>query len=208
MYAPPDNWPGQPRYGARQEVHLNPVTWAKLKGFVTSFRRSRSEALRHLLQWGLDHGQGWKIARGRMHAQAHRIFLRIEPELRQQMREAATAAGDDVSAWLRHAFHLVTVADLPASWQAASTEQGHAPLRAHDSRTYSRRFMLRMDTASWRKLDTLAQRFDRSAADIIRQLIAQASPEDFPQSWRMAANERRAQQGRPGHDGLAGRDMP
>jgi hypothetical protein len=64
-------------------------------------------------------------------------------------------------------------------------------MRSHDSRHYCRRFMLRMDDASWRKPETLAPRFDRSAADIIRELIAQATPETFPQSWRLAAEERR-----------------
>jgi hypothetical protein len=33
-------------------------------------------------------------------------------------------------------------------------------------------------------------------ADIIRQLITQAKPEDFPKSWQMRAAERRAQQPR------------
>jgi hypothetical protein len=39
------------------------------------------------------------------------------------------------------------------------------------------------------KLQVFMQTFDRSAAEIIRQLIAQASPEDFPQSWHLTVNE-------------------
>jgi hypothetical protein len=90
MHAPPDHWPGQPRYGARQEVHLDPVTRAKLKGFVTAFRRSRSEVLGHLLQWGLDHG--------RAPAPAHCVFLRIVPELRQQERQLMEEGGSGILA--------------------------------------------------------------------------------------------------------------
>ena len=69
-------------------------------------------------------------------------------------------------------------------------------MRSHDSRIYRKRFMMRLDDASTRQLDELAQHFDRSAADIIRQLIAQARPAQFPQSWHKAAAERWA---RPAH---------
>ncbi len=102
----------------------------------------------------------------------------------------ATTTGGDISAWLRQAVDLVTAADFPASWQAASAEQGRAPKRSHDSHTYARRFMLRLDDASARKLDALVRHFDRSAADIIRQLITQARPAQSPKSWHMAAEER------------------
>jgi predicted transcriptional regulator len=43
--------------------------------------------------------------------------------------------------------------------------------------------MLRLDAETSRKLATLSQTFHRSAAEVMRQLIAQASPEAFPQSW-------------------------
>jgi hypothetical protein len=38
--------------------------------------------------------------------------------------------------------------------------------------------------------------FHRPAAEIIRQLIAQATPEDFPPSWHLAVEEHRQRQGR------------
>ncbi len=69
-------------------------------------------------------------------------------------------------------------------------------MRSHDSRYFGRRFMLRLDDASWDKLDALAQHFDRSAADIIRQLIAQAKPRDFPKSWQLRVEECRQQEAR------------
>jgi predicted transcriptional regulator len=82
--------------------------------------------------------------------------------------------------------HQVTPEDFPPTWHA-----GEADVRSHDSRNYSTRFMLRLDDEASSKLNTLMQTFDRSGAEVIRQLIAQANPEDFPTSWRMAVEERR-----------------
>jgi predicted transcriptional regulator len=175
MYAPPDHWPGEPRYQARLEVHLDQATQRKIKALVTAFRRHRSSVLRHVLQWGLDHGQGWTLDRHRPRGWAHRVSLRIEPELRQQVEEAA---------------------DFPASWQATSAERKRAPQRSHDSRQYGTRFMLRLDDASLAKLDAFTQVFVTSRAEVIRQLIIQATPKVFPKSWHLAAQERRQRQAR------------
>ncbi len=49
--------------------------------------------------------------------------------------------------------------------------------------------MLRLDETSQTKLQHLIQQFGASKAHIIRQLITQAAPEDFPPSWRMKAAE-------------------
>jgi predicted DNA-binding protein len=67
---------------------------------------------------------------------------------------------------------------------------------SHDSRTYTERFMLRLDDLTREKLKNLSTHFDTSAAEMIRQLIAQAKPEDFPPSWQMRATERRTPQAR------------
>jgi hypothetical protein len=56
--------------------------------------------------------------------------------------------------------------------------------------------MLRLDESSQTKLQQLIKQFGASKAEIIRQLIAQAKPEDFPLSWQMRATERRAPQPR------------
>jgi hypothetical protein len=109
----------------------------------------------------------------------------VDPELLQQEQEAADTHGVTVAVWLRHAIRRVTMDDFPPSWRA----EERAP-RSRDSGSYGTRFMLRLDEVTSRKLATLTQTFDRSAAEVIRQLIAQASPEDFPQSWQMAAEER------------------
>jgi hypothetical protein len=44
------------------------------------------------------------------------------------------------------------------------------------------------------KLQQLIEHFGASKAKIIRQLVAQAEPADFPPSWQMRAAEHRVQQ--------------
>jgi hypothetical protein len=82
----------------------------------------------------------------------------------------------------------MTIACFPASWQEARPGE-----RLHDSRTYSTRFMLRLDEPSETKLQQLVKQFGASNAEIIRQLIAQASDEDFPKNWQKRAAEDPAQ---------------
>ena len=53
--------------------------------------------------------------------------------------------------------------------------------------------MLRLDDPSQTKLQHLIKPFGASKAEIIRQLIAQPSDEDFPKSWQMKAAEHPAQ---------------
>jgi hypothetical protein len=93
--------------------------------------------------------------------------------------------------WLRHMVGQMTVADFPASWHEARSEK-----RSHDSRMYGTRFMLRLDERSQTKLQQLVTQFGASKAEIIRQLIAQAEPEDFPPSWHMRADACGARQAR------------
>jgi hypothetical protein len=64
------------------------------------------------------------------------------------------------------------------------------PARFHDSQIYDTRFMLGLDQTAQTKLQQLISHFGASKADIIRQLIRQATIEDFPTSWRMRAAER------------------
>lgn len=208
MHAPPDHWPGEPRYHASLEVHLDAETHKKLTRFVTAFRRSQSEVIRQVLPWGLTHGQSWQVDRGRRPA-PHHIVVRLEPELRQQVEEAATTAGGDISSWLRHALRQVTVADFPASWQAGKADtRGTIRGRSHDSRYYGKRFMLRLDDPTWQRLDGLARHFDRSIAEVIRQLVMQATPQQFPQSWQLAVKERQQQRARQGDTSKARRSRP
>jgi len=102
------------------------------------------------------------------------------------MQKAAVAAGVNTAPWLRHMVRQITITDFPASWQEATPRE-----RSHDSRTYTERFMLRLNNTSSLKLQELVDRFDVPKAEIIRHLLAQAKPEDFPKSWHMKASERR-----------------
>jgi hypothetical protein len=79
----------------------------------------------------------------------------------------------------------ITIQDFPARWQDATPRE-----RFHDSRTYTARFMLRLDEPSHTKLQQLIKQFDASKAEIIRHLITEAKPEDFPKTWQMRAAER------------------
>jgi hypothetical protein len=87
----------------------------------------------------------------------------------------------------------IGLADSPASWHAAHSDEG-----SHDSRIYGKRFMLRLDEPTWATLDALSTHFERSAAEIIRQLLAQATPDTFPASWHRRVAERHGEQARPG----------
>jgi predicted DNA-binding protein len=86
---------------------------------------------------------------------------------------------------LRHALRQVTSEAFPESWRA-----GTAGVRSHDSQTYGQRFMLRLDESTSQKLQHLVEQFGMSRAEIIRQLIAQAKLEDFPESWQLEAEGR------------------
>jgi hypothetical protein len=48
-----------------------------------------------------------------------------------------------------------------------------------------------LNRATGSKLQDLIEYFRTSKAEVIRQLIAQARPEDFPPSWQMAVEEHR-----------------
>jgi predicted transcriptional regulator len=52
--------------------------------------------------------------------------------------------------------------------------------------------MLRLDQTTSTKLQHLVEQFGMPRAEIIRQPIAQATPEDFPSSWQLAVQECRA----------------
>jgi hypothetical protein len=118
----------------------------------------------------------------------HSRYFYVPSELHERIEKAATAAGANIAPWLRHMVRQMTMVDVPTSWQEARAEK-----RSHDSRTYATRFMLRQDEPSQTKLHQLVTHFGASKAKIIRQLIAQASEEDFPKSWQMRVAERGVQ---------------
>ena len=116
------------------------------------------------------------------------LFMTVDRELYRQMGEMAQAVGCSIAAWLRYWLRQVTVADFPAHWQAAADTS--AGSRSHDSCIYDTCFMLRLDAASDTTLRHLAEQFHVPRAEIIRQLLAQVTPETFPAGWHLRVAER------------------
>jgi hypothetical protein len=121
--------------------------------------------------------------------------------LLEQVHEAAAAHGVSMAAWLRHAMRQVTIEDCPDSWRAGETLG-----RSHESGYYQRKFGMRLDKGTSQKLEALSQAFHRQAAEVIRQLVAQAKPEDFPESWHLAVQACQASHAR--RDGMDTREEP
>ena len=168
---------------------LDTLTRAKLERLATGFQRSRAEVLRQVLQWGL--GRTGPVV-PQVPGQTTACFFMVDAALHQQVKAAVAAAGVDVAPWMRHMMRQMTKADFPKSWQVKAIETRKAMgQRSHDSRYYGKRFMLRLDVLARERLEAMARDFDASHAEIIRQLIVQATVEDFPPSWHLAVGERR-----------------
>jgi hypothetical protein len=115
----------------------------------------------------------------------HHLHLYVASTLYGEVQKAATTAGVTIAPWLRYMVRRVTVADFPRSWQEARSER-----RSHDSRVYGARFMLRLDAVSETTLQRLAEQFDVPRAAIIRQPLAQATPDTLPASGHLRVAER------------------
>ena len=166
------------------DARLNAATRQKVDALAKRFHRPRAAVLCHIMHWGLSCAQIGPLDRRDTHGPVRHLYLYVPSELYAQVEKAATAAGVKAAVWLRHNVRQIAIEDFPTSWQEATP-----PERSHDSRTYTERFMLRLDDPTREKLEDLSMHFDESAAEVIRQLITQAKPEDFPQSWRMRAAE-------------------
>jgi hypothetical protein len=112
--------------------------------------------------------------------------LLMDPDRRQQAHAAAVVHGASMAACVREAMRQVTLEDFPPSWWASDS----AP-RSHEAGYVRRKFGLRRDEETSRKLETLPQAQGRSAVEVVRQLIAHATPEDFLQNGHMAISARR-----------------
>jgi predicted DNA-binding protein len=185
MMTPPQApHPRHVRYSVRHQARLDAETHAKLEELEDAFRRKRAAILRYVMQWGLHHSERWTIDRSTVCA-VPPVPVLLEPELLQQVQDAAAAHGVSMAAWLREAMRRITADDFPASWRA-----GEGAGRSHESGYFRRKFGLRLDAVTSHKLETLTHTFERPAADVIRQLILQARVEDFPQSWQLGVAER------------------
>jgi predicted transcriptional regulator len=170
----------------RMDARLDSTTRQKVDELARHFHQPRAAILCHIMQWGLHHGQTGPLDQGDAQGPVCHLYLYVDAELHERVEKAATAVGMKIAPWLRHMVRQMTISDFPASWQ-----EERSPERSHDSRTYGTRFLLRLDEPSQTKLQQLVDQFEASKAAIIRQLIAQVEPEDFPLSWQMRASERR-----------------
>ena len=154
----------------------------RVKNVVT-----RAAVLCHIMHWGLSRGDTLTCAQGEFQGPVRHLSLYVPSDLHAQVQKAAIAAGVKAAPWLRHMVRQITVQNFPASWQEATPLE-----RSHESRTYTARFMLRLDEPSQAKLEQLINQFGASKVQLIRHLLARATPEDFPPSWPMRV-ERRVQ---------------
>jgi hypothetical protein len=150
------------------------------------FRRTRAAVLRHIMRWGLSRERMAALDQGEPQGPVRHLYCYVDADLYQAVQQASTALGVHLAPWLRQMVGHILITDFPASWQEARAEA-----RAHDSPRYGRRFMLRLDDPTWEKLEALSAHFETSGAEIIRQLLAQTTPEVFPAHWQLRAVEPR-----------------
>jgi predicted transcriptional regulator len=183
---PSDQRPHDPGTGIRMDARLDSTTRAKVDDLAMRFHQPRAAVLCHIMEWGLGRRHIGPLDQGESQGPVRHLYLYVASDLRERAEKAATAAGVTKAPCLRHMVRRITIEDFPSSWQKARSEK-----RSHDSHTYGTGFMLRLDDQTREKLEELSTHFDTSAAEVIRQLVAQAEPEDFPPSWRMRVAERR-----------------
>jgi hypothetical protein len=199
----PDHQPSEPRPSIRMGARLDVTTRAKGDDLAKHFHKPRASVVCHIMQWGLGRGQAETRDGGASEGPVRHLYLYVDTAWHQRVEKAASAAGMTIAPWLRAMVRQVTLADFPASWEAERSEK-----RSHDSRIYDTCFMLRLDSPSETKLQQLITQFGASKAHIIRQLLVQAKPEDFPNSSHMRAAERRAQPAQRDHSGKDRKSKP
>jgi hypothetical protein len=163
----------------------------KVDDLAKHFHKPRAAIVCQIMHWGLSRERTETLDHGESQGPVHHLYFYVVSELHARVKKAATAAGGTIAPWLRQMVRQIAITDVPASWEEERSEE-----RSHDSSVYSTRFVLRLDEASRTTLQNLVERFHVSKADLIRQLIAQATDDDFPRSWHTRAAERRAQQSR------------
>jgi hypothetical protein len=191
MIPPPDHQPAEPRRSGRMDARLDQTTRQKVDELATRFHQSCAAVLHHIMQWGLSREPTEPVDQGASQGPVRHLHLYISSDLHKRVRKAAIAAGMKIAPWLRYMIRQVTIQDFPPSWQEATPIE-----RSHDSRTYTERFMLRLDEPSQTKLEHLIKELGASKAEIIRHLITHATPEEFQESWHKRAAECRARQPR------------
>jgi hypothetical protein len=142
------------RASIRMDARLDSATRGKVDDLAGHFHQPRAAVLCLIIQWGLNREQTGPFDEGEAQGPVRHLYLYVASDLHARVEKAATAAGMNIAPWLRHMVHQMTMADVPASWQEARLEK-----RSHDSHTYGRRFMLRLDDPSQAKLQQLIEHF-------------------------------------------------
>jgi hypothetical protein len=168
------------------DARLDQATRQKVDDLATDFHQPRAAVVCYIMHWGLSREPPALLNQGEAHGPVRHLHLYVPSDLYARVEQAATAAGLPIAPWLRHMVRQIMMEDFPESWQ-----EGPSGGRSHDSRHYDTRFMLRLDEPSRINLQDLVDHFHLPKATIIRQLLIQATPEDFPKSWHMRAVERR-----------------
>jgi predicted transcriptional regulator len=167
------------------DARLDTDSRQKVDDLARHFRRPRAAVLRHIMSWGLDCGVMDARDQGEAQGPVRHLYVYVDADLYEAVRKAAAAAGVHLAPWLCQMVRQIPMTAFPGSWQEERSER-----RSHDSRVYGTRFMLRLDRASETTLQRLVEHFDVPRAAIIRQLLAQATPDTFPVSWRLLVAER------------------
>jgi hypothetical protein len=179
--------PPESRTSIRMDARLDALTRAWVDEFAQRFHQPRAAAVCAITRRGLSRGPAARRAGGVSARHVRHLSLSVSSERHQRVQQATTVAGMHIAPWRRAMVRQITRTDFPASWQEARSEE-----RSHDSRTDGTRVMRRLDDTAQTKLRQLMQPFGASNAPVIRQSIAQATPEDVPNRWHMTAVERPA----------------
>jgi hypothetical protein len=92
MNPPPGCRRRQHRYSARRHACLDAETHATLEDLAHTFHRKSAQIFRHVKQWRLIHANGWTLDRS-IPDHPHLVHMLVEPDLLQQVQEAADARG-------------------------------------------------------------------------------------------------------------------
>ena len=167
------------------DARLDATTRQKVDDLARHFHQPRAAVLRHIMQWGLSREQAGTLDQG----DVTRPGAPSLPLRRFRPLRSGAAGGYRRGSEIPRLAAPDGAPDPPDGFprQLAGGTIGE---RSHDSRIYGKRFMLRLDAASETTLQRLVEHFDVSHAEIIRQLLAQATPDTFPASWHLRVAER------------------
>jgi hypothetical protein len=97
MHSSPEPQPRQRRYRVRHQARLDAETHTTLETWARDFHRKRAAILCYVMQWGLTHTTVWTIDLSTPD-RPQLVHILVEPDLLQQVQEAADARGITVAA--------------------------------------------------------------------------------------------------------------